>query len=164
VTASRWWVQLFARWQARIDSVKGQIQAMSLAVTAFSTFSLLLQNSGHGEWVRPLGAVLAIAGPAYAYLYFEGGVWNQVARDRSDMSSNFAAPSQRIEKELGAAGLAAALKGEPLTAEERAALSTEIDRAFRDLRDGVDVEECLRDDGPSENGTHPQEAPDARQH
>jgi len=65
MTAQRWWVKAFARWQARIDSVKGQIQAGSLLVTAFSTFSLLLQSSGHGEFVRPLGVLLAVAGPVY---------------------------------------------------------------------------------------------------
>jgi len=107
MTATRWWVKLFARWQARIDSIKGQIQAISLAVTAYSTFSLLLQNSGYEELVRPLGLVMLISIPVYAYLFFEGGVWNQVSRDRQEKSSNFASPSQRIGNELGAAAIVA---------------------------------------------------------
>jgi len=140
MTAQRWWVQLFARWQARIDSIKGQIQSVSLAITAFSTFSLLLQSSGHGQLVGPLGALLAVVGPAYAYLYFEEGVWNQVARDRQDQSSNFAAPSQRIGQEIGAAGIVAGLKGRELTDEERAAIRGEMDHAYETMRDGIEVD------------------------
>lgn len=140
MTATRWWVKLFARWQARIDAVKGQIQAASLAVTAFSTFSLVLQNFGLGRYVPYLGAVLAIAGPAYAYYFFEGGVWNQVSRDRADMSSNFAGPASRISTEMNARALAAAMKGEGLTDEERAAIKTEADDVFEEFRDGYEME------------------------
>lgn len=140
MTATRWWVRAFARWQARIDSVKGQIQAVSLAVTAFSTFSLVLQNAGLGGYVAPLGIVLAVSGPAYAYLFFEGGVWNQVARDRQDMSNNFAAPSSYIRSEMIARGLLAGQKGESLTAEEREAIETEVGETFADRRDGIELD------------------------
>lgn len=141
MTAQRWWVRLFARWQMRIDSIKGQIQAVSLAVTAFSTFSLVLQNAGLSQYVLPLGIVLAICGPIYAYLFAEGGVWNQVARDRQDMSSNFASPNQRIGTELSALALAAAMKGRELTDEERQAALSELDSAFERNRDGYDLDE-----------------------
>jgi hypothetical protein len=141
MTAQRWWVRAFARWQARIDSVKGQIQAVSLAVTAYSTFSLLLQNVGLGRWVPVLGGALLLAGPAYAYLFFEGGVWNQVARDRADMSSNYAAPNARINSELTARGLAARDKGETLTERERDVMRQELDATFDDLRDGVQLDD-----------------------
>jgi hypothetical protein len=141
MTAQRWWVRLFARWQMRIDSIKGQIQAVSLAVTAFSTFSLVLQNAGLSQFVLPLGIVLAICGPIYAYLFAEGGVWNQVARDRQDMSSNFASPNQRIGTELSALALAAAMKGRELSDEEREAALSELDGAFERNRDGYDLDD-----------------------
>jgi len=141
MTAQRWWVRLFARWQMRIDSIKGQIQAVSLAVTAFSTFSLVLQNAGLSQFVLPLGIVLAICGPIYAYMFAEGGVWNQVARDRQDMSSNFASPNQRIGTELSALSLAAAMKGRELTEEERDAALSELDSAFERNRDGYDLDD-----------------------
>ena len=141
MTAQRWWVRLFARWQMRIDSIKGQIQAVSLAVTAFSTFSLVLQNAGLSQFVLPLGIVLAICGPIYAYMFAEGGVWNQVARDRQDMSSNFASPNQRIGTELSALSLAAAMKGRELTEEERDAALSELDSAFERTGDGDDLDE-----------------------
>lgn len=141
MTAQRWWVRLFARWQARIDSVKGQIQAVSLAVTAFSTFSLVLQNAGLSEYIVPLGVCLLVVGPSYAYYFMEGGVWNQVARDRQDMSSNFASPNQRIGNELGALALAAAMKGRELTDEEREAALAELDDAFERNRDGYELDD-----------------------
>jgi len=137
MTAQRWWVKAFARWQARIDSVKGQVQALSLAVTAFSTFSLLLQNSGHGEFITPLGVVLAIGGPAYAYLFMEAGVWNQVNRDRVDKSANYAGPGVRIDDELTARGILAGMNGEQLTDQEREAISQELDAAWTEYRDGL---------------------------
>lgn len=145
MTATRWWVRLFARWQARIDAIKGQVRSLSLAVTAFSTFSLVLQNVGLGAFVPVVGALLAIVVPAYAYYYFEGGVWNQVARDRADQSSNFAAPSQWIGNEFTVRGLAAWEKGEPLTEAERELIHQELEAVFQEHRDGVDVEEPRTD-------------------
>jgi len=139
MTAQRWWVKAFARWQARIDAIKGQIQAVSLAVTAFSTFSLVLQGFGLGRFVPYLGAVLAIAGPAYAYYFFEGGVWNQVSRDRQDMSSNFASPSQFIGNEFTARMLAAYEKGEPLSETERSVIKHEGRAVFEENRDGKEI-------------------------
>lgn len=141
MTATRWWVKAFARWQARIDAIKGQIQAASLAVTAFSTFSLVLQGFGLGRYVPYLGAVLAILGPTYAYLFFEGGVWNQVSRDRADMSSNFAGPAGRISTEMNGRTLTAGMKERPLTEEERRAIKSEADAVFEEYRDGYDIEQ-----------------------
>lgn len=139
MTAQRWWVRSFARWQARIDAIKGQIQAASLAVTAFSTFSLVLQNFGLGRFVPFLGGALALAGPVYAWAFFEGGVWNQVSRDRADMSGNFAGPGARISAEMQARALAAAMQEAPLTDEQREAVEAESDQAFGEFRDGVPI-------------------------
>lgn len=139
MTATRWWVKLFARWQARIDSVQGQIQMASLAVTAYSTFSLVLQNFGLGRYVPIIGVLGLIAGPTYAYLFFEGGVWNQVARDRADMSHNFSEPAQRIENEMAVIPLAAALKGRELTDKEREIAKRELDAVYMEYRDGYEL-------------------------
>lgn len=152
MTATRWWVRLAARWQARIDSIKGQIQAISLAVTAFSTFSLVLQNFGLGRWVPVIGVTGAILGPAYAYLYFEGGVWNQVSRDRADMSSNFAGPGSRISTEMQARALAVALKGGELGADEREAIKQEADAAFAEYRDGYQIDTDVEPEEPLRPG------------
>jgi len=139
MTAVRWWVKLFARWQARIDAVKGQVQVVSIAVTGYSTFSLVLQGAGLGEYVLPLGLIVLLIAPLYAYMFFEHGVWNQVARDRADMSSNYAGPNQRITSEFTVRGLAALEKGRTLTDEERAMLQEELDATFDEYRDGIEI-------------------------
>jgi len=141
MTAQRWWVKVAARWMARVDGVSRQIRMVSLGVTAFSTFSLLLQSSGHGELIMPLGVGLALGSPVYIYLFTEGGVWNQVARDRRDLSNNFAGPNARISNEMLARSLAAWDKGDELSAEERELLQDELNAAFFDLRHGVELDE-----------------------
>jgi hypothetical protein len=139
MTANRWWVKVAARWLARVDGVSGQIRVFSLAVTAFSTFSLVLQNSGRGELVTPLGVVLAVGLPAYIYVYAEGGVWNQVSRDKQDMSTNYAGPTLRIDDEHIARGIIAGQKGEQLSEEEREAIKAELDETFAEYRDGIEL-------------------------
>lgn len=101
-TAQRWWVRTGARWLARIDSVSEHIRLFSLAVTAFSTFSLLLQNAGLGQFVPLVGASGALALVLAAYLYAEGGVWNQVSRDRQDLSNNFSGPAMLMDRTVDA--------------------------------------------------------------
>jgi len=145
MTAQRWWVKLFARWQARIDSIKGQIQAVSLAVTAFSTFSLVLQNFGLGRYVPYLGVVLAIAGPAYAYLFFEGGVWNQVAKDRNDLSTDFSGPTMLMDDVQIAVGTFYAVHGRKPTQEERNEIEAAIKEQWDEYREGL-PEDYLEDE------------------
>lgn len=137
MTATRWWVRVAARWLARIDGVKGQVQMFSLAVTAFSTFSLMLQGFGLGHIVPYLGGTSVVLGICYVYLYTEGGVWNQVQRDRQDLSNNFAGPNSKIQAELNARALAAARSGRPLTEEERDAVREEAFETFAEYRDGT---------------------------
>jgi len=141
MTATRWWVRAAARWLARIDGVKGQVQMFSLAVTAFSTFSIMLQGFGAGWAVPYLGIGAVVIGVIYTYLYTEGGVWNQVARDRQDMSNNFAAPTSYIRSQLLARALLAGEKGEPLSDEEREAMNEELGEGWDDLRDGIKLDE-----------------------
>jgi hypothetical protein len=140
MTAQRWWVRAAARWIARINGVQGQVQMFSLAVTAFSTFSIMLQGFGLGWAIPYLGVGAAVLGIVYTYLYTEGGVWNQVARDRQDMSNNFAAPTSYIRSEMLARALLAGEKGEALSEEEREAMQDELGVTFRDLRDGIEIE------------------------
>jgi len=71
MTANRWWVRKIARWLARINGVKAHIQMVSLAVTAFSTFSIMLQGFGLGEYVPIVGVGAALGGIVYTYLYTE---------------------------------------------------------------------------------------------
>jgi hypothetical protein len=148
MTATRWWVRLAARWLARIDGVSGQLRLAMLGLTAVSTGVVALQSYGLGELAAPLVATVAIAGLAFAYLYAEGGVWNQVQRDKRDLSTNYAAPMSRIDDEMIARGVIAAEKGRTLDEEERAAVREELDRAFVELREGVDLERIDNSEQP----------------
>jgi hypothetical protein len=139
MTANRWWVKLAARWLARVDGVSGMIQLAMLGLTGLSTATLTLRQYGHGEYAWPLVAVVAVGTLAFTYLYTEGGVWNQVSRDRQDLSSNFASPSMRMSNELIARGILAAQETRELTERERGAIKDELDHAFREYRDGIEL-------------------------
>jgi len=140
MTATRWWVKVAARWLARIDGVKGQVQMFSLAVTAFSTFSIMLQGFGLGKYVPYLGIVSVVVGIVYVYLYTEGGVWNQVSRDRADMSTNYAGPSMRMDDEIIGCAVFAAINGRPPDEQERKAIAEAVDEPWGDYREGIDLE------------------------
>jgi hypothetical protein len=137
MTANRWWVKVVARWLARLDGVKGQIQMFSLGVTAFSTFSIMLQGFGLGFLVPYIGVIGLLGGVVYTYLFTEGGVWNQVSRDRQDLSTNWAGPNAVIQAELIARSYAAAELDRELTASERGAVRDELGQTFEELRDGT---------------------------
>lgn len=141
MTANRWWVKAIARWLARINGVKAHIQMVSLAVTAFSTFSIMLQNFGLGGYVPYVGVAAVLLGVVYTYLYTEGGVWNQVQLDQAELSNNYADPNARINAELSTRSLAAMLQGERLDDEQLNAGIAELDEAYQQLRDGIDVGE-----------------------
>lgn len=137
-TAERWWVRLAARWLARVDGVKSHIQVASLGVTAFSTFSLVLQNAGHGQMVVPLGIAGLIAMPLYTYAYSEGGVWNQVSRDRQDLSTNFSGPTMGMDDTLiGVAAFVAANERKP-NDEEREMIEEAVREQWENYREGID--------------------------
>jgi len=136
MTANRWWVRLAARWLARIDGVTGQIQMVSLSVTAFSTFGILLQNYGLGGLVPYLGAAAAGGGLVYVYLYTEGGVWNQVAKDRQDLSNDFSGPTMKMDDTLIGVAVFAAINGREPDEDEIRTIERAVDGQWRDYRDG----------------------------
>jgi hypothetical protein len=141
-TANRWWVRIAARWLARVDGVSGMIRLAMLGLTGISTATLTLRQYGHGEYAWPLIVVVMTGTLVFTYLYTEGGVWNQMSRDRQDLSNNFAGPSMRINDELLARGLLAAQEKRELSDAERDAIKNELDAAFDEYRDGLTLEEA----------------------
>jgi len=139
--AERSWVRFGARWLARVDGVSKQIRLGMLIMTGLSTGSITLKQYGHGEYAWPLIIGSGLIMVVYTYLYTEFGVWNQVSRDRMDLSRNFAGPRVRIDDEMIARGIIAAQKGEELTEHEREACQRELDLAFEELREGVDLDD-----------------------
>lgn len=141
MTANRWWVKLAARWLARVDGVSGMIRLAMLGLTGLSTATLTLRQYGHGDLAWPFIAIVSIGTLVFTYLYTEGGVWNQMARDRKDLSSNFAGPSMRMNNELVARGILAAQEKRDLSDAERRAIKQELDEAFYEYRDGIELKE-----------------------
>lgn len=140
MTATRWWVRAGARWIARIDSVKSHLGLVFQGMTGVSLASGALKYFG-AEWaVGPFILVVAVGVLGYAYLYAEGGVWNQVSRDRSDMSNNFATPRDVIDDTLIATGVFAAHNGRPPDAEEQDAIRRAVRQQWEQFRDGIDLE------------------------
>lgn len=141
MTADRWWVRAAARWLARVDGVSGQLRLAMLVMTGLSTATLTLRQYGYGELAWPLIFTTGGGMLVYTYLYAEGGVWNQVQRDRADLSTNFAGPGMRMDDELIARGILAGEKGEELTDGERSAIKNELDRGWDEYRDGIQIEQ-----------------------
>lgn len=140
MTANRWWARLAARWLARVDGVSGMIRLAMLGLTGLSTATLTLRQYGHGEYAWPFIGVTLAGTVVFTYLYTEGGVWNQMSRDRQDLSSNFAGPSMRMSNELVARGILAAQEQRQLSEEEREVIKQELNDAFQEFRDGIDLE------------------------
>jgi len=134
-------VKTIARWLARIDGVSGQLRLAMLGMTGLSTATLTLKQYGHGRYAWPLIAATGLGALAYTYFYTEGGVWNQMSRDRADLSSNYAGPTMRMDDELIARGVLAAQKGEPLEESEREAIKEELDAAWDEYRDGFNIQQ-----------------------
>lgn len=139
MTANRWWVRTAARWLARIDGVSGQLRLAMLAMTGLSTASLSLQQYGFGHLAGPLIVATGAGMLVYTYLYTEGGVWNQMRRDKSDLSRNYATPTQLISSELTGRAILAALHERELTDAEKQALRKELDETWAEHRDGIDI-------------------------
>lgn len=139
MTADRWWVKLGARWIARVDSVKAHLNLFFTAMTGVSVASGALAYLGAEQLVPYFVAATAVGVLAYSYLYAEGGVWNQVQRDRRDLSTNWAGPTARINAELTSRTWTAAKQGEELTDAQRQAAKREADAAFEEYRDGYDL-------------------------
>lgn len=141
MTADRKPVRIIARWLARIDGVSSMLRLAMLGLTGLSTMSLTLKDYGFGKYVWHVIGVIGIIGVIFTYLYTEGGVWNQVRRDKSDMSKNYSTPFQKISNEMTARAFYAGQQGRELKQQEREAIKEELDNAFKELRDGVELED-----------------------
>lgn len=144
-TAERWWVRVGARWIARIDAVKSHLNLVFQGMAGISLASGALKYFGFEGLVAPFLIITAIGTLGYAKLYAEGGVWNQAARDKTDLSTNYSGPTMLMDARIEArqfAELGAALtNGEVDRAELEDRMMTATFEEWAALRDGVDVEE-----------------------
>lgn len=139
MTADRWWVRFGARWIARIDSVKGHLGLVFQAMTGIGVASGALKYYGMSALTAPFIGIVALALLAYAYLYSEGGVWNQVSRDRNDMSTNWAGPNMLIDDILIAFAVFAAMNGKPPDDDERDTMRQTVKEEWNRYRNGANL-------------------------
>lgn len=139
MTANRWWVRTAARWLARIDGVSGQLRLAMLGLTGVSTATLTLRQYGYGQFAWPLIILIALGTVAYTYLYTEGGVWNQVSRDRQDMSTNYAGPTMLMDDVCIATGQFVAENGRKPDEEERKMIQEAIRYQWDEYREGIEL-------------------------
>ena len=138
-TAERWWVRIVARWLARIDGVSGQLRLAMLVMTGLSTATITLKQYGHGNLAWPLIIVSGLVMLVYTYLYTEGGVWNQVQRDKKDMSTNYSNPLMLMDDSLIGIAAFVAIEGRKPTPDEREMIEEAVREQWEDYRDGVDL-------------------------
>lgn len=138
-TAERWWVKRAARWLARVDGVSGQLRLAMLIMTGLSTATITLKQYGHGNLAWPLIIVSAAGMLGYTYLYTEGGVWNQMQRDKKDMSTNYSNPLMLMDDTLIGISAFVAIEGRKPTAEERKMIEESVREQWEEYRDGVDL-------------------------
>lgn len=140
MTATRWWVRKAARWLARVDGVQNHLRLAFLAMTGVSTATLTLQQYGYGQLAWPLIGTAALGVISYAYFFTEGGVWNQQARDKKDLSTNFSGPSMLMDNICVGIAMFVAEEGRRPTAEEREMIVSSVREQWEEFRDGVEIE------------------------
>jgi len=138
-TAERWWVRVAARWLARIDGVSGQLRLAMLVMTGLSTATITLKQYGHGNLAWPLIIVSGLVMLVYTYLYTEGGVWNQVQRDKKDMSTNYSNPLMLMDDTLIGVAAFVAMEGRKPTEAEQEMIEESVREMWEDYRDGVEL-------------------------
>lgn len=145
MTAQRWWVRLAARWLARIDGVNGQLRLLFLAMTGYGIVLQTLAQYGLGGWALEVIGLSGVALTVYTYFYNEGGVRNQVSRDRQDLSTNYSGPTMLMDDVCIGIGQFVAENGRKPTAEERALIQEAVHEQWDEYRDGI-PEEYLTND------------------
>lgn len=125
----------------RFEAAGEILRMVFQGTTAVSALSGVLAYSGFQQYVPLVLGVGLLGILAFTYSYVELGLYNRKNREKQDRGNNFAKPQNRIDDEMIARGVVAAQKGRPLSASEREAAAAELDDAYRQLRNGVTIEE-----------------------
>jgi len=99
------------RWLMRLEAAGNILRMAFLGVTAASTLTSALALIGlqqFAPYVLVCGTILTFL---FAFAYVEYGIFNRKNRERVDRGNNFSRPDMRIDAEIIAAGVFAALHG-----------------------------------------------------
>lgn len=132
---------LIARWLMRFEAASSILQMVFLGVTAASTLTSALALIGLEQYAPYVLVFGLLSTSVFAFTYVEFGIFNRKNREKMDRGSNFAKPQNRIDDELIARGIHAAREGRTLTPEERDAVDSELDSAFRKYRNGIPIDD-----------------------
>lgn len=129
------------RWLMRLEAAGSILRMAFLGVTAASTLTSALALIGLEALAPYMLAAGILSTFVFAYAYVEAGVYNRKNREQVDRGDNYAGPTMRIDDELMARAFKAALENRKLTDQERDAIRDELDDGFRDLRNGIPIED-----------------------
>lgn len=132
-------MKIFARWQARIDASLQEINLGLRMISSGGIGSAALAYLGQRWLVIPFLIGMIATMLIYAYATFEGGVKNQVARDRADMLSNFGGPSMLMDDTLIGISEFVAVNGRKPTEEEVEMIEEAVKEQWDEYRDGVEL-------------------------
>lgn len=131
---------LIGRWFMRFEAAGGILTQFFSGTTAISALSGVLSYAGYRHFVPYIAVGWLLMIPIIAVAYSDGGIMGRKNRERADYGKNWASPQSRIDDEMIARGWLAGEKGDTLSDDERDAIAEELDAAFRDLSDGVEIE------------------------
>lgn len=127
---------------ARVKGVQGQLSLLFQGMSGIGIASGAMKYLGAPLWaIGGFGIFFCAFLVWYIYTFSEEGIWNQVQRDRRDLSNNFAGPNGYIVSRIQAKAIVAGLQGKELTPEEEQAIEAMADKEFRALRDGIDLDD-----------------------
>lgn len=128
-----------ARWLMRLEAAGNILRMSFLGVTAASTLTSALALIGLESFAPYVlgGGVLGTF--IFAYVYVELGIFNRKNRERVDAGNNFSRPDMRIDDEITAAGVFAAVHGRAPDEQEQEEMEKAVDTTFRKYRNGVDI-------------------------
>lgn len=128
------------RWLMRFEASAQIFNITFLGVTASSTLTSALADTGYSEYTGSVLATGCLLSPVIAFVYVKYGFYNRKNRENQVRGNNFAKPQNVIDDAMIARNIKAAEEGRTLTEKEREAIEQESLQGFRDYHDGIEIE------------------------
>lgn len=128
------------RWIMRFEA-SGQMLSLGFqGLTAVSALTGVLSLTGNERVVPIILGLAAVSMFGFAYAYVELGLFNRKNREKHDRGNNFSKPQNMIDDTMIGRSVLAAKQGRTLSDEEREAIEQEMRAAYRDYRNGIELE------------------------